>query len=475
MVERDRTDHADVAGDEVRRVPRPAHAHLVDAQPDRPVGEPQVRERRQRLEVRHLLLALRVHEQQEREQVLVLGGELLEGHVDAAHREPFGDGLEVRRRVQPGGDAVRARELGDRTRRRGLAVRAGDVDRGVRELRVVQERGELQDPREVRHHPGFLATLELAPAPPRTALPELPELREDLVALGGEPRELVLLAGDDLGGGLRAEPLVRQLRAGALDVAVQLAAAASTAARAPPRGRSPPRAGSPRTRRTRPRAACRRPSASRPARSSISDVPLIRPIRSASSLRTAWSASGTPTVTSSACPDGMWCCARNCRSAVTTSCTRPSEDSAPSSRCSGCGSGQAAIVIDSPDAEPLPDLLGHERHDRVQQAERPLEDPRQQRGGVGTLLLGPSSSRPFSSSSPQSQSSAHVKRCSACAASANRYSSRAASTSCQAGLVPREQPPLGDGAALCRRQLRARRPRSRRSTRREAFQILFAK
>ena len=67
MVERDRRDHGDVARDEVRRVPRAAHAHLEDAERDRLVGEPEVGERGERLEVGHPLLGPVVDELEERD------------------------------------------------------------------------------------------------------------------------------------------------------------------------------------------------------------------------------------------------------------------------------------------------------------------------------------------------------------------------------------------------------------------------
>ena len=139
----------------------PAHPHLEHAERHRLVREPQVRERAQRLEVRDLLLALRVDQHQERQQVLVLLGELLLRDVDPAHREPLADGHEVRRRVQPRREPVRARELGRHARRGPLAVRAGDVDRRIRQLRVGQQRREREDPRQVGHHAALAASLEL--------------------------------------------------------------------------------------------------------------------------------------------------------------------------------------------------------------------------------------------------------------------------------------------------------------------------
>ncbi len=64
-------------------------------------------------------------------------------------------------------------------------------------------------------------------------------------------------------------------------------------------------------------------------------------------------------------------------------------------RPDGFGIGAQGFVLGEPgrlrprgshdrlaDAEALPDLLGHERHHRMQEAERPLEDPGEDGGGV---------------------------------------------------------------------------------------------
>ena len=171
VIERDRREHGDVAAHQVRGVPRAAHAHLEHAERDRLVREPQVREGAQRLEVRDLLLALGVDQQQVRQQVLVLLGELRLRDVDAADRESLADRHEVGRRVEPGRQPVRAGELGRHARRGPLPVRAGDVDRGVRQLRVGQQRRERQDPGQIGHHAALTASLELGDG--------LPEVQPD--------------------------------------------------------------------------------------------------------------------------------------------------------------------------------------------------------------------------------------------------------------------------------------------------------
>ncbi len=161
MVEGDRGEDGDVATDQVRGIPRPAHAHLEHAERDRLVREPQVGQRGERLEVGDLILALRIHEQQVRQQVLVLLGELLLRDVDAADREPLADRHQMGGGVEPGGQPVRARQLRRHAGGRALAVRAGDVDRWVRQLRVGQQRGEREDPREVGQHAALSASFEL--------------------------------------------------------------------------------------------------------------------------------------------------------------------------------------------------------------------------------------------------------------------------------------------------------------------------
>ena len=103
---------------------------------------------------------------------------------------------------------------------------------------------------------------------------------------------------------------------------------------------------------------------------------------------------------------------RNCRTAVTTSCTSPSarlrvgvgvaRDAAPATRRSRATRAR--------DPEALPDLLGDERHDGVQQAQRALQHPGEDLRGVGAAPAPSPSSRPFSISRPQSQNSDHMKR-----------------------------------------------------------------
>ena len=167
-----------------------------------------------------------------------------------------------------------------------------------------------------------------------------------------------------------------------------------------------------------------------------------------------------------------WCCARNCRIAVTTSCTgrarprlrrrgarerlRPGRDRDRPPTPTRCQISSVTNGIDG--------CRSRSVRSRIHASTFPASE----------ASSSEPSSLPFSSSSPQSQSSDQVKRCSACAASAKRYSSSAASTSAR--------------QAWCResshRSATVNRPASGRcgsppgkvlSTRREAFQILFAK
>ena len=94
-------------------------------------------------------------------QVGELVGEFLLGHVDAAHRETFGDAVEVRRGVEPCREAVGARDLGRDPGGGALAVRARHVDRRVGELRVIEVGREREDAREIGDHARFLAGIEL--------------------------------------------------------------------------------------------------------------------------------------------------------------------------------------------------------------------------------------------------------------------------------------------------------------------------
>jgi hypothetical protein len=89
MVEPDRAHDGDVAGDQVGGVPRTTHAHLEHGELHRLVGEPQESERSERLEVRRASDAP-VDRLEDRQQVLVLLGELALRERLAADLDPFG-------------------------------------------------------------------------------------------------------------------------------------------------------------------------------------------------------------------------------------------------------------------------------------------------------------------------------------------------------------------------------------------------
>ena len=256
---------------------------------------------------------------------------------------------------------------------------------------------------------GLLATLELAPAPPRTRTTRAPRAaRQTWSRSAVEPRELVLLAGTISGAAFARNPSFASFVAGALDVAVQLAeplrqprALGLEVERPRERDLHEP-AGHDRAQRAVGLRRVARHDRRCPRRRS--SVPIRSP---SSSQRRPGSASGTPTVTASVCETG--CGAARGTGAPPSRPPARGRARTPPPRRGARGAARATAAIDDrlADAEPLPDLLGHERHDRVQQAERPLEDPREHGGGVGALLLGPVAAAPFSSSSPQSQSSDH--------------------------------------------------------------------
>ena len=83
MVEPDRAEHRDVSEDQVRRVPRAAHPHLEHAQADGLVGEPEIGDRGERLEVGEPPLE-RVDTFEVGHESCVFLRELVPSHIDAA-------------------------------------------------------------------------------------------------------------------------------------------------------------------------------------------------------------------------------------------------------------------------------------------------------------------------------------------------------------------------------------------------------
>ena len=95
MVERDGAQHGDVAANEVRRVPTPAHPDLEHTDRYRLVCEPEVGEGREGFEVGDLLVGLCVDGQQVGKEMPVLLGELIVSDRFAADGETLGDRREV--------------------------------------------------------------------------------------------------------------------------------------------------------------------------------------------------------------------------------------------------------------------------------------------------------------------------------------------------------------------------------------------
>jgi hypothetical protein len=146
MIHPDRRDDGDIGPDQVRRVPGPAHPHLEDRQGDRLVGEPQIGEAGRGLEVRERPLTQPVDELEVRLEVLPFGGELRFADRLAADLEALGHRKEMGRREDPGREALGTSNRGRHARSRGLPVRPGDVDRRIRQLRMVKVVDQLPDP-----------------------------------------------------------------------------------------------------------------------------------------------------------------------------------------------------------------------------------------------------------------------------------------------------------------------------------------
>ena len=195
--------------------------------------------------------------------MLVLGGELLGRHVDAAHREPLRHAIQVRRRVEPRGDAVCAGERRDRARRRGLAVGTGDVDRGidscgssssVASCRIRARSGTIRDSLRPSSSASASSNRIAYPSSPSCATDPAPRSAGELVLPRPRTTSAAALARKPSFASFVAERSMSRSRP----------RAASTGARARRRGRPSRPPGSPRTLRSTMRAVPR-PSASRPA------------------------------------------------------------------------------------------------------------------------------------------------------------------------------------------------------------------
>ena len=169
MVQPDRAQDGDVTRDEVRGVPRSAHPHLEDPQPDGLVREPQEGQRGERLEVGHRPDG-GVHAFEVGQQALVLLPELLLRHVPVAHGHSFRERSDVRRGEHAGGQPMSAGEGAGGSGGGRLPVRPGDLDRGIGQLRVVEQLRDLPDPVEARAPASTRAAVRRGPEPhPRSA------------------------------------------------------------------------------------------------------------------------------------------------------------------------------------------------------------------------------------------------------------------------------------------------------------------
>ena len=142
MVERDRREDRDLPVGDVGRVPLAAHADLDDRDIHRGVGEARERQHGECLEVGELGFAgrgeLGVDDADERDDVVPVRNQRAIGDRLAVDHDALVDPLQVRTRHEARAQPVGAQDaLGD-TARRGLAVGAGDVDDGVRALRVAE-------------------------------------------------------------------------------------------------------------------------------------------------------------------------------------------------------------------------------------------------------------------------------------------------------------------------------------------------
>ena len=160
MIERDRRHDADAGVDDVGRVPAPPESYLDDTGIDRRVREGRERHRRQELEERHAIRMATVDDLGVRRDFVVHLGEAFRRQRCAVDTDALGDALQVRRRVASGAHPGFAQQRVDHPRGGGLAVRTGQVNRGICVLRVAEQPEQVDDAVEVRHHPGREAAVE---------------------------------------------------------------------------------------------------------------------------------------------------------------------------------------------------------------------------------------------------------------------------------------------------------------------------
>ncbi len=152
VVEVDRRDDRDRGVDDVRRVPRAAHADLDDRDVDRQVGERGVRDGHEHLEVGHRRAAVDdragVDHLDERDHLVVGAEEALRVDRAPTDGDPLEHRVQVRRGEPTGVQAELAQQRLDDPGRARLAVGSGDVDDREGALRVAEQLHDGADPVE---------------------------------------------------------------------------------------------------------------------------------------------------------------------------------------------------------------------------------------------------------------------------------------------------------------------------------------
>ena len=386
VVERDVRQHDDRRVEHVRRVVAPAEPRLDHGHVDLARRELGQRGRREHLELRR---ALRVRANA-RERALEVG-------VLAVDLDPLGPAAHVRRDVRADAQAGGAEQRRAHERGRGLAVRADDVDRREPRLRL-SERGEqrahaaeaeLLRPGRERLEPGDVGVAEVggghsgevwrcraASARPARRSPCRASVRHC-----GESSQTchkghlaaahpgIRLDANGVGGGFPEKVRRRRRRRSGPIGPPGPREPGSAATRRAPRGRG----GSARASRARPRPA---PAARSTTKRSFASMPSARAIslrsrsRSASTSPFAFTRSGLTTASKIRFSSPSSATSTPLRRNVTAArCTSSSARASPGVE-SGSGHGrddQARVV------ELRPDLLGHVRHDGMEQREQPLE------------------------------------------------------------------------------------------------------
>jgi hypothetical protein len=129
VLQPDAGEHLDGGRDHVGRVEAAAEPGLDHRRLDAPRRHLGVGSGGERLELGHVVVGLggAIDLLRGSARALHRGPELLGGEVDVVDPDPLAEGDQVRRGVGPGEQPVRPQDLRDHPRRRGLSVRADDV------------------------------------------------------------------------------------------------------------------------------------------------------------------------------------------------------------------------------------------------------------------------------------------------------------------------------------------------------------